>query len=91
MSAELLARGATPWYARGAPNSTRERAQVPARVATPASPPVLGNNRDDPSGRPAGGRRIRDEARDGLSAAAISLGGSMGVTGVLWLVLRWLG
>jgi len=36
-------------------------------------------------------RRIRDEARDGLSAAAVSLAGSIGVTGALWILLRWLG
>jgi hypothetical protein len=36
-------------------------------------------------------RRIRDDARDGLSAAAISLAGSIGVTAVLWVLLRWLG
>jgi hypothetical protein len=36
-------------------------------------------------------RRIRDQARDGLSAAAISLAGSIAVTGLLWAVLRWLG
>jgi hypothetical protein len=36
-------------------------------------------------------RRIRDEARDGLSAAAVSLAGSVGVTVVLSVVLRWLG
>jgi hypothetical protein len=35
-------------------------------------------------------RRIRDEALDGLSAAAISLAGSVAVTAALWLVLRWL-
>jgi hypothetical protein len=36
-------------------------------------------------------RRIRDEARDGLSAAAVSLGGSIVVTLALSLLLRWLG
>ena len=36
-------------------------------------------------------RRIRDDARDGLAAAAISLGGSLGVTLALALLLRWLG
>ena len=38
-----------------------------------------------------GVRRIRDEARDGLSAAAISLAGSLAVTVAVWLLLRWLG
>ena len=56
MSAELLARGATPL---------------------------------DP--RKNQGRRIRDQARDGLTAAAVSLTGSIGVTFLLWFVLRWLG
>jgi hypothetical protein len=36
-------------------------------------------------------RRIRDEARDGLSAAAVSLAGSVGVIVALSVVLRWLG
>jgi hypothetical protein len=35
-------------------------------------------------------RRIRDEARDGLSAAAVSLFGSIAVTAALWAVLQWL-
>ncbi len=65
---------------RGAHKSTRTRAQVLARIATPSNP------------RPGSGRRrVRDQARDGLSAAAMSLAGSIGVTGVLWVLLRWLG
>lgn len=36
-------------------------------------------------------RRIRDDARDGLAAAAVSLGGSIAVTLTLALLLRWLG
>ena len=36
-------------------------------------------------------RRIRDDARDGLAAAAVSLGGSVAVTFAVWLLLRWLG
>ncbi len=36
-------------------------------------------------------RRIRDDARDGLAAAAVSLGGSIAVTLALALLLRWLG
>ena len=36
-------------------------------------------------------RRIRDDARDGLAAAALSLGGSITVTLALTLLLRWLG
>jgi hypothetical protein len=35
-------------------------------------------------------RRIRDDARDGLAAAALSLGGSLAVTTALALLLRWL-
>ena len=50
-----------------------------SRGATPLDP------------RNSGVRRIRDQARDGLSAAAISLAGSIAVTGVLWVLLRWLG
>jgi hypothetical protein len=38
-----------------------------------------------------GRRRIRDDARDGLAAAAVSLGGSIGVTLALAMLLRWLG
>jgi hypothetical protein len=36
-------------------------------------------------------RRIRHEARDGLSVAALSLVASVGVTAALWALLRWLG
>ena len=36
-------------------------------------------------------RRIRDDARDGLAAAAVSLTGSLAVTVTLALLLRWLG
>jgi hypothetical protein len=89
MSARVLARGATPLN-RGVRKSI-------ARGTTHASFPL--NSRYERTreraqfsareGTP--GRRIRDEARDGLSAAAISLIGSIGVTGVLWAVLRWLG
>lgn len=44
------------------------------------------------SASPARGqRRIRHEARDGISVAALSLGASVGVTLVLWAMLRWLG
>ncbi|MCW2809878.1 MAG: hypothetical protein JWP61_336 [Friedmanniella sp.] len=35
-------------------------------------------------------RRIRHEARDGLSAAGLSLAGSVLVTVLLWAALRWL-
>jgi hypothetical protein len=65
---------------RGAHNDTRERARLLARGSTPPDPHAT-----------SGPRRIRDQARDGLSAAAISLGGSICLTGVLWIVLRWVG
>ena len=35
-------------------------------------------------------RRIRHDARDGLSVAALSLVGSVGVTAALWVLLWWL-
>jgi hypothetical protein len=38
-----------------------------------------------------GRRRIRDDARDGLTAAAVSLGGSIALTLALAALLRWLG
>ena len=40
---------------------------------------------------PSTDRRVRHVARDGLSAAAVSLGGSVALTLALWLVVRWLG
>ncbi len=40
---------------------------------------------------PIRARRIRDDARDGLAAAAMSLGGSLAITLTLALLLRWLG
>ena len=42
-------------------------------------------------GSARGRRRIRDDARDGLTAAAVSLGGSLAVTFALAVLLRWLG
>jgi hypothetical protein len=54
-------------------------ARVLARGATPLDP---GQGKV---------RRIRDQARDGLSAAGVSLAGSLGVTGALWVLIRWLG
>ncbi len=36
-------------------------------------------------------RRIRHDVRDGLAAAAVSLVGSVMVTAVVWLALRWVG
>lgn len=40
---------------------------------------------------PSTDRRVRHVARDGLSAAAVSLGGSVALTFALYLLLRWLG
>jgi hypothetical protein len=40
---------------------------------------------------PSTDRRVRHVARDGLSAAAVSLGGSVALTLALSLLLRWLG
>jgi hypothetical protein len=40
---------------------------------------------------PSAGRRIRHEARDGLSAAGVSLGGSVLLTVLIWVAVRWLG
>ena len=40
---------------------------------------------------PIRARRIRDDARDGLAVAAMSLGSSLAVTLTLSLLLRWLG
>jgi hypothetical protein len=36
-------------------------------------------------------RRIRHEARDGISVAALSLAASVATTALLWAVLQWLG
>jgi hypothetical protein len=55
------------------------------RQATAGEAPPVGS-------RSSGSRRrIRDDARDGLAAAAMSLGGSVAVTFALALLLRWLG
>jgi hypothetical protein len=58
----------------------------PARGATPLDPRGAPNNT-----RHRARRRIRDDARDGLAAAAVSLGGSLTITLTLGLLLRWLG
>ncbi len=36
-------------------------------------------------------RRVRQVARDGLAAAAVSLGASLALMVTLWSALRWLG
>ena len=80
-----MARGATPLDTRKA-GDTRERARSTARGATPLDPRGARN-----STRERAQRRIREDARDGLAAAAVSLGGSIAVTLALALLLRWLG
>jgi len=45
------------------------------------STPEVGSARDR--------RRIRQHAQDGLSVAALSLSASVGVVGLLWVVLHW--
>ena len=40
---------------------------------------------------PVADRRIRHEARDGLAAAAVSLGASALLAGLLYAAVRWLG
>jgi len=52
-------------------------------------PEVDAAQSDVTSARPAG-RRIRQDARDGLSVAAFSLGASVGLSALLWVVLHWL-
>ena len=65
----------------------------PARGATPSYPRGARKNTLEHAQRPPerARRRIRDDARDGLAAAAVSLGGSIAVTLTLGLLLRWLG
>jgi len=60
-------------------STARESRRSTARGATPIDP-ARGSR-----------RRIRDDARDGLAAAAVSLSGSLAVTLTLALLLRWLG
>jgi hypothetical protein len=43
------------------------------------------------SSAPGAGRRVRHEARDGLAAAAVSLGASAALAGLIHLALWWLG
>ena len=40
---------------------------------------------------PGTDRRVRHEARDGLAAAAVSLGASVALTALLYVAVRWLG
>jgi hypothetical protein len=63
-------------------------AGVLAKGATPLDPRQDG---DGSGNRNANVRRTRDQACNRLPAAGISLAGSLGVTGALWVVLWWLG
>ena len=67
--------------------SDLRRSQHGARGATPLDPRGARNDTQERAQR----RRIRDDARDGLAAAAVSLGGSVGLTLALGVLLRWLG
>jgi hypothetical protein len=60
-----------------------------ARGTTPLDPRGAHNTRERAG--TVQGRRIRDDARDGLAVAAMSLAGSVAVTLTLGLLLRWLG
>ena len=64
-------------------------ARAMARGATPWNPRGARNSTRERAQHRR--RRIRDEARDGLSAAAVSLVGSIAVTAALWAFLQWLG
>ncbi len=61
-----------------------------ARGTTPLDPRGAHNNTRERA-RTVHGRRIRDDARDGLAVAAMSLAGSVALTLTLGLLLRWLG
>jgi hypothetical protein len=80
MSARAMARGATSWNPRGARSAI-------SKGTTPLNPRKAVDTRERAQRQR---RRIRDEARDGLSAAAVSLFGSIAVTAALWAVLQWL-
>ena len=66
-------------------STARESRRSAVRGATPFQPRGARNDTRNPP------RRIRDDARDGLAAAAVSLSGSLAVTLALALLLRWLG
>ena len=79
---------------RGAHNNTRERARraddgngCHGNGCHPSDPRGAPNSSTTPARR----RRVRDDARDGLAAAAVSLAGSITITLTLGLLLRWLG
>jgi hypothetical protein len=59
-------------------------------TTTPLDPRGAHNNTRERA-RTVHGRRIRDDARDGLAVAAMSLAGSVALTLTLGLLLRWLG
>ena len=68
------------------PHASDLRRRSTARGATPLDPRGARNSTGERAQR-----RIRDDARDGLAAAAVSLGGSIAVTITLAVLLRWLG
>jgi hypothetical protein len=65
-----------------------QRVEILSVEPTNPSLPRVGAQ-PDAAGRPADRRRIRYAARDAVSAAAVSLGGSIVVV-ALWAVSRWL-
>jgi hypothetical protein len=52
--------------------------------------PVLGLAERSRRPRPRQVRRIRDDARDGISVAALSFTASLAATVMLWALMRWL-
>ena len=68
------------------PHASDAESRTTARGATPLDPR---GTRTIPRERAR--RRVRDDARDGLAAAAVSLAGSLTITLTLGLLLRWLG
>jgi hypothetical protein len=52
--------------------------------------PVLGLAERSPQPRPQPVRRIRHDARDGISVAVLSFSASLAATALLWALMRWL-
>jgi hypothetical protein len=52
--------------------------------------PVLGLAERSPQPRPQPVRRIRHDARDGITVAALSFTASVAATALLWALMRWL-
>jgi hypothetical protein len=57
----------------------------------PVRPELVVARPDLADGGSPGARRIRDDARDSISAAVFSLACSILTTGLLWALARWLG